>query len=196
MNDAGYNPVEMARFFEKLEAEGGSRAPQFLSDHPNPGNRVAAVQAEIRGLPQRQYGANVGDFAAMKSLVVKLPTPPAKPGAAPANAAAPSSASRPSGGFKQFKGREVALSYPDNWQVFGDSNSATVTIAPREGVVQTAGGGVNVGYGVIVSFTKRKPGTCNKRPTSWFRCCVVATRTCKLRPIPGEALQLEDSRGS
>src|SRR5688500_15290985 len=47
MADAGYNPIEMAQFFEKLEAEGGSGAPQFLSSHPNPGNRVKSVQAEI-----------------------------------------------------------------------------------------------------------------------------------------------------
>src|SRR5438046_822030 len=59
MNDAGYNPIEMARFFEKLQAEDGSRAPQFLSDHPNPGNRVKAVEAEIRALPQHPYGTAV-----------------------------------------------------------------------------------------------------------------------------------------
>ena len=53
MAAAGYNPLEMARFFEKLEAEGGQRAPQFLSSHPNPGNRVQDVQAEIQALPQR-----------------------------------------------------------------------------------------------------------------------------------------------
>jgi len=42
MSEAGYNPIEMARFFQKLEASGGSRGPQFLSDHPNPGNRDKA----------------------------------------------------------------------------------------------------------------------------------------------------------
>src|SRR5215510_4626125 len=73
MSEAGYNPLEMAAFFEKLEAEGGSRAPQFLSDHPNPGNRVRAVEAEIRALPQRSYGTMTGDFAREKSLVAKLP---------------------------------------------------------------------------------------------------------------------------
>src|ERR1044072_386120 len=50
MSEAGYNPIEMARFFEKLEAEGGSRGPEFLSDHPNPGNRMRAIEAEIRAL--------------------------------------------------------------------------------------------------------------------------------------------------
>jgi Zn-dependent protease with chaperone function len=195
MNDAGYNPVEMARFFEKLEAEGGSRAPQFLSDHPNPGNRVAAVQAEIRGLPQRQYGANVGDFAAMKSLVAKLPSPPAKPGAAPAAAAAPSAASRPSGGFKQFKGREVALSYPDNWQVFGESNAATVTIAPREGVVQTAGGGVNVGYGVIVSFHETQTRDLQQATDELVQVLRRRDPAMQIASDSRRSAQLEDSRG-
>jgi hypothetical protein len=152
MNDAGYNPIEMAHFFEKLEAEGGSRAPQFLSDHPNPGNRVKAVQAEIRALPQRQYGANMGDFARAKELVAKLPQMESKPNPLRNSAASPTSISQPSGRFKQLKGREFALSYPDNWDVFGDNNAATVTIAPREGLVQASNGGSAVGYGAIVSY--------------------------------------------
>src|SRR5438105_500117 len=38
MADAGYNTLEMANFFEKLEKQGGPRGrlSQFLSDHPNP----------------------------------------------------------------------------------------------------------------------------------------------------------------
>lgn len=58
MADAGYNPMAMARFFETLQAGGGARGPQFLSSHPDPGNRGAAVQAEIATLPRRQYRAD------------------------------------------------------------------------------------------------------------------------------------------
>jgi len=152
MNDAGYNPIEMAHFFEKLEAEGGSRAPQFLSDHPNPGNRVKAVQEEIRALPQRQYGASVGDFAREKALVAQLPKVQSGPNPLRNGAAPPSTTSRPSGRFKQLRGREFALSYPDNWEVFGDNNAATITIAPREGLVQGSNGGGAIGYGAIVSY--------------------------------------------
>src|SRR5579872_7117161 len=47
MNEAGFNPIEMARFFEKLQAQKGARLPELLSDHPDPGNRVIAVQEEI-----------------------------------------------------------------------------------------------------------------------------------------------------
>src|SRR5437763_9977869 len=47
----GYPPVERAQFFQKLEQQGGANGPNFLSDHPNPGNRVAAIQEECRGWP-------------------------------------------------------------------------------------------------------------------------------------------------
>ena len=55
MAKAGYNPIEMARFFEKLEAQGGSSGPQFLSSHPNPGNRMRAIQEEIQYMPRANY---------------------------------------------------------------------------------------------------------------------------------------------
>ena len=76
---AGYNPIEMARFFQKLEAEGGTRGPQFFSDHPNPGNRMKAIEDEIRYMPQRNYGAETGQLARMKAIVAKLPSPKKKP---------------------------------------------------------------------------------------------------------------------
>ena len=75
---AGYNPIEMARFFEKLEAEGGSRSPQFFSDHPNPGNRMQAIEKEIQSMPPRSYSADTGRLPRMKAIVAKLPLPKKK----------------------------------------------------------------------------------------------------------------------
>ena len=45
MYSAGYNPRAMADFFRKLEQRGGAGVPQFLSDHPNPGNRAQVIDA-------------------------------------------------------------------------------------------------------------------------------------------------------
>jgi beta-barrel assembly-enhancing protease len=80
MAEAGYNPLAMAQFFQKLEAKGGSesRLTQFLSDHPNPGNRVKAVQDEVRRMPQRNYSADSGQFAGIKRLVSGIPVPAPK----------------------------------------------------------------------------------------------------------------------
>src|SRR5438105_5501516 len=65
MAASGYNPVEMARFFEKLSASGGQHL-QILSDHPNPGNREVAIQAEMKTFPTRQYGSETGQFTRVK----------------------------------------------------------------------------------------------------------------------------------
>jgi predicted Zn-dependent protease len=79
MAEAGYNPVEMARFFQKLNAE-GSRAPQFFSDHPNPANREQAIKREVQKIPQKNYGYQTGQFDRMKQMVAKIKEPrPAPP---------------------------------------------------------------------------------------------------------------------
>lgn len=75
MSQAGYDPMAMARFFNTLEASGGRRGPQFLSSHPNPGNRAAAIQTEIAAMPrQRRYNADVpGTIEMAKREVAALP---------------------------------------------------------------------------------------------------------------------------
>lgn len=152
MAETGYNPIEMARFFEKLEADGGSRGPQFFSDHPNPGNRMKAIEEEIQGLPQRTYGYQTGEFVEAKTQVARIAPPPKTQQAAGAreNLAPPSQA--PSSSWRQLRGQAYNVSYPGNWTAFGDSSSAAVTIAPREGLVQGAGGRTSVGYGAILSY--------------------------------------------
>ena len=146
MADAGYNPIEMAQFFEKLEAEGGSGAPQFLSSHPNPGNRVKSVQAEIQALPRRQYTAGSGQFAQVKQQVAQLPAPRRR---VQQTATAPRAPSNQ--GFQQLQTDRVTMAYPSGWEAYGDQRSAVVTIAPREGLVQTQSG-VSIGYGAVLSY--------------------------------------------
>jgi len=78
MAESGYDPVQMAKFFQKLEADGGARGPQFFSDHPNPGNRQAAIQNEVAKMPQRNYNYQTGQFARMKQVASAIKEPPAK----------------------------------------------------------------------------------------------------------------------
>jgi hypothetical protein len=66
MYKAGYDPRAMAEFFQKLEKQGGGGGPQLLSDHPNPGNRVAAVNKEIANWPSKSFQANSPNFASTK----------------------------------------------------------------------------------------------------------------------------------
>jgi len=46
--EAGYDPRAMLKVMEILEsASGGARQPEFMSTHPNPGNRIEEIQQEI-----------------------------------------------------------------------------------------------------------------------------------------------------
>jgi len=75
MASAGYNPIEMAAFFEKLEQRGGPGVPEFLSDHPSTGNRIQDVRAVINVLAGRSYNYSTGQFRQAKNLVSQLPPP-------------------------------------------------------------------------------------------------------------------------
>lgn len=65
MYKAGYDPHYLARFFQKL-ASMGNNGPQFLSDHPNPGNRTQAIDEEVRNWPPKDFHNDSGAFVQAK----------------------------------------------------------------------------------------------------------------------------------
>ncbi len=69
MYKAGYNPMELANFFEILNKQGDS-PPQFLSDHPSPGNRATAIDKEIKPWPAKQYVASSQSFQSANKQAV------------------------------------------------------------------------------------------------------------------------------
>ncbi len=44
MAKAGYDPRAAPGFWSRMKASGGSRAPDFLSTHPNPDKRIAQIE--------------------------------------------------------------------------------------------------------------------------------------------------------
>lgn len=68
MARAGYDPREMANMFKTIEGQGGSSGPEFLSDHPNPGNRYNTIIQEAKYL-RVNGNANSGQFAAVQERV-------------------------------------------------------------------------------------------------------------------------------
>ncbi len=70
--DSGYDPIEMARFFDNLPR--GPHGPSFLSDHPALGDRANAVAAMRASLPVSSQPITVTDgFWKMKSALTLLP---------------------------------------------------------------------------------------------------------------------------
>jgi hypothetical protein len=167
MYKAGYNPIRLAQFFQKLEKEGGSRGPNFLSDHPNPGNRVQAVQNEVKNWPPRQYVDNSPQFAQVKQAASKVRAYSAEEiqhmaktgqiqntdmpqgvSARPGPMGEVSSSQViPSGSYQTYQGPgPFTMDYPSNWQPAQDQQSASVLFAPPAGVSQSG-----IAYGVMVS---------------------------------------------
>ncbi len=152
--DAGYNPQGLADFFVKLERMGGQGVPQFLSDHPNPGNREAAVQHEVSTLPPRQFKRDSSEFLHVKQMVGTLQAPGR--GIPPASKQSSQGSNQatggmqPSGSFQTLQHNLYSIEYPSNWQVFGDPQS-DVTVAPQGGVAQGSNGQAEVAYGAIIS---------------------------------------------
>jgi hypothetical protein len=142
--DNGYDPRAMAQFFEKLEAETkGKNPPQFLSDHPNPGNRVERVDEEIDklgGVPPNAK-RDSAEFEAIKREVLALPVVKAPPVSTLSTDPA-----QPTGNFVDYQRDAYALKVPENWKAYEEKGS--VTFAPEGGIAQSGA----LAYGMIVSL--------------------------------------------
>ena len=61
MARAGYDPRQMANMFKTIQKQGGSQGPEWLSDHPDPGNRYEAINREAEALGVKRVGARPPD---------------------------------------------------------------------------------------------------------------------------------------
>ena len=153
MARAGYDPREMANMFKTLEQESGSGMPQWLSDHPDPGNRAEAIMGEAQMLRVQnpvhdapafdRIQARLSRMApaptteeATRSMAAQDPTS-GSPDAGPEIAAEASVAPPSSRNTTYTEGNLFRVSVPSNWRELSGQN--TVTFAP-EGAYGTAGG--------------------------------------------------------
>jgi len=176
MYDAGYDPIQLPKFFEKIEAE-GSQGPEFLSDHPNPGNRVEYCQREVETLPQKSnYKQNSPQFDQIHRIAMGMHPLTAQQIAAqdkqggfnpngvdagptgPPEERSNEGYSAPSTSFQQLNHSAFTIGYPSDWKVFGDSQSA-VTIAPSNGVQRDEHGQSSVATGAIIDRFEPEQGS-------------------------------------
>ena len=77
MARAGYDPRQMANMFRTIQQQGGGQGPEWLSDHPDPGNRYAAINREAATL--RVAGsANTGPaFESVRARLAQMSPAPA-----------------------------------------------------------------------------------------------------------------------
>lgn len=163
MYDAGYDPYAMVEFFQKLSDQAGGGGPQFLSDHPNPGNRAQTVAQAIRKFPKKQFArSDSSEFISMKRIADGMKPLTAeqiaqrqKSGAVNNGRTEPVSMDpvghndvMPSRSMVDLNQGNFQIRYPSNWKVNGDQSSSIV-IAPEAGVSQNA-----IAYGVTIQQAK------------------------------------------
>jgi hypothetical protein len=185
---SGYDPMEMANFFEVLRAQQGGNsggAAQFFSDHPAPANRQSRIQQEVRnmGATDVRRVANDGEFSRIQANLRGMGTAPTM--AEIARGGGRTSSSYPSG---RTQGRQVGdvridapssryvdfrqrndffeMQIPSNWRAYEAENGFGVTIVPEGGVVDTGNGQEGIIYGVIVNHYDPFEGSYSRRNTS------------------------------
>jgi Zn-dependent protease with chaperone function len=72
MARAGYDPRDLAHMFETIQKQGGNGAPQWLSSHPNPGNRTQYINAEAAQLRVGPRPSESG-FQQVRSRLASMP---------------------------------------------------------------------------------------------------------------------------
>ncbi len=65
--ETGYNAAGAAGFFKKME--GSASPPQFLSTHPNPGNRVENIEKKAREMGCKGTQTNQAEYERIKRLI-------------------------------------------------------------------------------------------------------------------------------
>jgi beta-barrel assembly-enhancing protease len=155
---AGYDPRQMANMFKTIEAQGGSRQPEWMSSHPNPGNRYEAINREAAMLRIDPRG-DTGEFQAARGRLTSMsPAPSAEDiarnkgnaGAGNGESRAPRAAVRvepPAARERTFRpGDFLRVTVPANWNQI-NSGEGGVTYAP-EGGYQEANGRSAFTHGV------------------------------------------------
>jgi peptidase M48-like protein len=167
MARAGYDPRDMANMFRTIEKTTGSGGPQWLSDHPNPGNRYEYISREAQALrvesPIRETRAFEDVQARLHSMSPAPTTEQATKNSGRTARTSPSDrpvgtiggrVERPSSSFRTYnEGNVFRISVPSNWRELPANSS--VTFAP-EGAYGASGNQSVFTHGVEVGLARNE----------------------------------------
>lgn len=165
MARAGYDPRDLANVFRTIEQQsGGSRAPEFLSSHPNPANRYENINREAQLLRVSPNAVqNTRQFELVQNRLSRMPraqsmaeieqnaqrNPPGRTNPT-ANGRYENRVELPSSRTRSYTGGNfLRVNVPNNWQVFETQDS--VTFAP-----QGAFGNNGITHGALIGVTQTR----------------------------------------
>jgi len=160
---AGYDPREMANMFRTIEKEGGGGGPEWMSSHPNPGNRYNAIINESKSL-RVQGNGNTGQFQSVQARLTDMS--PAYTAEQIARGQTGQGGGRtvgtggrtvrvepPSNAYRTHQpGDFLRVSVPSNWDVVNDSGG--ITYAPDGAFFRGDGGATAFTHGVQIGVAQ------------------------------------------
>jgi Peptidase family M48 len=138
MARAGYNPLDLMHMFQTIEKQGGGGGPQFMSDHPNPGNREAYITQEASHLRIEGQAGDSREFARVQDRLRRMSPAPTTEQVTrqgkqtPTQSGQPAPDARtigtrvapPSSRYTSYtEGTLFRVSVPDNWREVATNSS-------------------------------------------------------------------------
>jgi Zn-dependent protease with chaperone function len=196
MSRAGYDPRDLGRMFETIEKESkaasggkGSGTPQWLSSHPNPGNRTVYINKEAESLTIGTP-ADTSGFTTVKSAFASLPAARTMgevargakndPGGdAPKSVGTPGQpVPAPSSQFRTVSGGKVfQASVPSNWTAL--SSSSSIKVVPENGYGQLNGQQI-FSHGIEFGIAKADTRDLKQASNAWFKAIMQANPELKV----------------
>ena len=202
MARAGYDPRALAHMFETIEAEaksGGGSGPQWMSDHPNPGNRSQYITKEATLVPIAAQ-ADVSEFEPIKTAFSSQPRATTMAELAKNKNGNGGNAARavgtpgqpvppPSSQYRNIKGGSVfQASVPSNWTTL--SSNSSIKAVPENGYGPVNGQTV-FSHGVEFGVVKAGSRDLQQATDAWLKA--VSQENPGLRAGgPQQTLRLSD----
>jgi len=165
MAQAGYDPTDMANMFKTIQKQGGSGGPQWLSDHPDPGDRSAYIAREAQSLRVVNPIRTTQEFGQVKTHLGQLAPAPSTEqatknagrtgnGGAGGRGMPSGRVEAPSSSYQTYtEGRLFRISVPSNWRELPGTNA--VTFAPEGAYGDSNGQGIFT-HGVEVGSARNE----------------------------------------
>jgi len=168
MATAGYDPHDLANVFQTIARQGGSRGPEWLSSHPDPGNRYDKINREagflkVSGTPiklTREFErvkarlSGMRPSRSMEDLQRDYERNGGGNNRTQSQSQSPTSGGRytrnverPSTRTREYSNAGLSIRVPDNWREF--STSDQVTFAPEGGY-----GDQGITHGVMIGLVQ------------------------------------------
>ncbi|HEX7174228.1 MAG TPA: M48 family metallopeptidase [Pyrinomonadaceae bacterium] len=151
MARAGYDPRDLANMFRTIEGQGGgARGPEWMSSHPNPGNRYERINQEAAMLRVSNPNRDMREFSQIQARLRGQPRARSMEEIARSGQTNPQGTrypdnrypdnrdtrypsgervAYPSTRLRAYQGSFFRLGVPDNWRELGGQQNA-VTFAP------------------------------------------------------------------